>query len=168
MHVLLYTLWAANFWSPDPVARRHYMTPSPGGQLDLPVHLGWGGSPSTWIFGTGSCYSAEYVSRKDTGMERALRSHWFVQSLTNHTCTDCRSHLRIGLKSWTHGHILVEGFIGVNTQVIWTVKCMYLGRLTYMYMLIYIWTSNSPNELRNVAPKGGPFRCLDLRHNDDG
>ena len=45
---------------------------------------------------------------------------------------------------------------------------MYLGRLTYMDMLIYIWTSNSPNELRNVAPKGGPFRCLDLRHNDDG
>ena len=31
---------------------------------------------------------------------------------------------------------------------------MYLGRFTYMYMLIYIWTSNGPDELRKVAPKG--------------
>ena len=31
---------------------------------------------------------------------------------------------------------------------------MYLGRLIYMDMLIYIWTSNGPDELRKVAPKG--------------
>ena len=40
-----------------------------------------------------------------------------------------------------------------------------LGRFTYMYMLIYIWTSNGSHELREDAPMGGPFRCLDLRQN---
>ena len=141
MHVLLYAV-SGKFletWSCcqaslyDPLSRRPAW----------PLYLGGGGgggveSPSTWIFGTGSCYSAEYFSRKDTGMERALRSHWFIQSLTNHTCTDCRPHLRIGLKSRTHGHILVESFIGV-IQNYMNCEVYVLGRFTYMYMLIYIY-----------------------------
>lgn len=127
--------------------------------------LGGVESPSTWIFGTGSCYSAEYFSRKDTGMERALRSHWFIQSLINHTCTYCRLHLRIGLKSRIHGHILVESLIGV-IQNYMNCEVYVLGRFTYMYMLIYIYGHQMVHMYwGRMHLWGGPFRCLDLRQN---